>query len=182
MTPHTLSKSGTEHAHQVAVFAYRAVAYLHGFEVANAWCDTGMLPKPTEEGLKSPKVPALEWLHAIANGGSRGDNAQSRAIRGGALKAEGVKPGVSDLFLPWPVWDTMDLNGNPFRFVRYAGLYIEMKKPAQKPKTPKGKGGASDEQIKFGEYVKRVGYGFAICYSWEEAVLILRSYIEFDGV
>lgn len=36
-------------------------------------------------------IPELKWLHAIANGGARGDNEKSRAIRGGQLKAEGVK-------------------------------------------------------------------------------------------
>ena len=40
------------------------------------------------------KYPELKWLHAIPNGGLRDK------ITSGKLKAEGVKPGVSDLFLP----------------------------------------------------------------------------------
>ena len=45
-----------------------------------------------------------------------------------------------------------------------------MKKPAE--------GGVSDEQAKFGAYALRVGYGWAVCYSWREAADTLRAYIE----
>lgn len=163
MTPATLAKSGTEHAHQTALFAYAAVAYLHGFDVADEWSKTGKLPKRDPDA--PPKVPALEWFHAIPNGGSRGDDDKSRKIRGAQLKAEGVRQGVADTFLPWP-------NAG------WHGLYIEMKKPTEKPKSSTAKGGVSDEQAKFGEYARAVGYGFAVCYSWREAADMLRSYIE----
>ena len=35
MTPEKLAKSGSEHGHQTAFFAYAAVAQLHGFDVAD---------------------------------------------------------------------------------------------------------------------------------------------------
>jgi hypothetical protein len=181
MTPDKLAKSGTEHGHQTALFAYVAVAYLHGFEVADEWCKTGKLPKydTSPEGLPrdmqddeiesfgrvvtwSKAVPALEWFHAIHNQG-HGDK-----VRGANAKAEGVRKGVADTFLPWPV-------------AGWHGLYIEMKKPTERPKTDKGKGGVSDEQAQFGEYAKSVGYGFMVCYGWEHAVCTLRSYIEWEG-
>lgn len=168
MTPDKLAKSGTEHGHQTALFAYVAVAYLHGFDVADEWSKTGKLPLATEPAakgstvrqVKPPAVPALEWFHAIHNQG-HGDK-----VRGANAKAEGVRKGVADTFLPWPV-------------AGWHGLYIEMKKPTERPKTDKGKGGMSDDQIKFGEYAKGVGYGFMTCYSWEHAVATLRSYIEY---
>lgn len=166
MTPATLAKSGTEHAHQTALFAYAAVAYLHGFDVADEWSKTGKLPKRDPDA--PPTVPALEWFHAIPNGGSRGDDDKSRKIRGAQLKAEGVRQGVADTFLPWP-------NGG------WHGLYIEMKKPTERPKSETAKGGVSDEQRRFGEYAKRVGYGWAVCYGWEHAVTTLRSYIEWGS-
>ena len=112
-------------------------------------------------------MPALEWFHAIPNGGSRGDDAKSRKIRGAQLKAEGVRKGVADTFLPWPV--------GPWH-----GLYIEMKKPSEQPKTSKSKGGMSEDQIKFGQYLKSVGFGFMTCYSWKQAVSVLRHYIEWE--
>lgn len=166
MTPATLAKSGTEHAHQTALFAYAAVAYLHGFDAADEWSKGGKLPKRDPDA--PPAVPALEWFHAIPNGGSRGDDDKSRKIRGAQLKAEGVRQGVADCFLPWPSGE-------------WHGLYIEMKKPTERPKSETAKGGVSDEQRSFGEYAKRVGYGWAVCYGWEHAVTTLRSYIEWGS-
>lgn len=177
MTPDKLAKSGTEHGHQTALFAYVAVAYRHGFDVADQWSKTGKLPLATEpvakgstvRQVKPPAVPALEWFHAIHNQG-HGD-----AVRGANAKAEGVRKGVADTFLPWPIFKGRDNFGDA---VYWHGLYIEMKKPTEAPKTDKSKGGMSDEQIKFGEYAKAVGYGFITCYGWEHAVATLRSYIE----
>lgn len=157
MTPNKLAKSGTEHGEQVALFAYVAVAYLHGFDVADEWCKTGKLPQRDPDA--PPKVPALEWFHAIHNQG-HGDK-----VRGANAKAEGVRKGVADTFLPWPV-------------AGWHGLYIEMKKVSERPKSETAKGGVSDEQAAFGDYVRRVGYGFMVCYGWEHAVTTLRSYIE----
>ena len=75
--------------------------------------------QPTEEqeqaaviewrDLMLPQFPELEDLIHIPNGGWR---SKSEAVR---LKKIGVKPGVSDLFLPSPVG-------------KYHGLWIEMKR------------------------------------------------------
>lgn len=181
MTPKQLAKSGTEHAHQVALFAYTAVAYRHGFDIADAWCEQGAeaFKASTYKAGDPPAVPALEWFHAIPNGGSRGDDAKSRKIRGAQLKAEGVRQGVADTFLPWPVYEPCRSDPQQM-IVKWCGLYIEMKKPSERPKREGSKGGMSDEQIEFSEYAKNVGYGFITCYSWEHAVSVLRSYIEWQ--
>ena len=42
-------------------------------------------------------IPACRWLHAIPNGGNRS------AVTGARLKAEGVKRGIPDLFLPFTI-------------------------------------------------------------------------------
>lgn len=42
------------------------------------------------------KYPWLKWMHHIPNGGSRN---KIEAVR---LKAQGVKRGVPDIFLPYP--------------------------------------------------------------------------------
>ncbi|QIQ66027.1 hypothetical protein PM398_gp40 [Pseudomonas phage Epa40] len=160
MTPATLAKSGTEHGHQAALFAYCAVAYLHGFDAADEWSNGGTLPKRSPDA--PPAVPALQWFHAIHNQG-HGDK-----VRGANAKAEGVRKGVADTFLPWP-------NAG------WHGLYIEMKKPTERPKSETAKGGVSDEQRDFGEYAREVGYGWAVCYGWEHAVSCLRSYIEWPN-
>jgi len=131
--PATFAKE-SEHSHQVALMA---------------WAN---LP-PVREAF-----PELRWFHAIGNGGSRGDTAQSRRIEGGKMKAEGVKPGVSDTMLP-------------VRRGEFPGFYIELKK------MPGAGVGPSDEQLEFGEFVQSQGYAFMVCYGWREARDMLIAYL-----
>jgi hypothetical protein len=138
LDPTKIASSGTEAAHQTALFTWAS--------------------------YQQTRIPELKWLHHIPNGGSRGDNAQTRAITGGQMKAQGVKRGVADVFLP-------------VRRGQWPGLYIEMKKPAEKPKRNGGKGGCSDEQIEFGEFVREQGFGWMVCYSWEEARDAILAYL-----
>lgn len=174
MTPNQLAKSGSEHGEQVALFAWAAVARMYGFEAADLYAQGVPVGAFKDSMFECKPVPALEWLHAIPNGGSRGDDAKSRAIRGGALKAEGVRTGIADIFLPAP-------RQSKLLGLSYSGLYIEMKKPDLKPKKAESKGGLSDEQIAFRDYALSVGYGWKVCYTWREAADTLRSYIEWKG-
>jgi hypothetical protein len=137
MTPEMIARSGSEEAHQTALFAWAALE------------------------LKAGRYPELEWMHAIPNGGSRGDDAKSRAIHGGKMKAQGVKTGVSDISLP--------VKRGP-----YSGLYIELKKPG------KNDGGSKDQKA-FGEFVKREGFCFYICEGWEHARDVLLAYMNLQS-
>lgn len=165
MFPEQIAKPDNEHSQQVALFAWVAVAKLFGFDVADTWARGVDIEtaKAAHPGY-SPRHE-LDWFHAIPNGGSRGDTAKARMIRGAALKAEGVKTGVADTFLPWPTSSSH-------------GLYIEMKKPAIKPVRAGAKGGLSDDQEEFRDYARNVGYGWVVCYSWREAADMLRKYVE----
>ena len=171
MTPDQLAKSGTEHGHQVALFAWCAVARLHGFDVADDWAAGMGIEAAKSSRTNRTPVDALEWFHAIHNQG-HGDK-----VRGANAKAEGVRKGVADTFLPWPIYEQCPTDSQQM-VVKWCGLYIEMKKPSLRPKSETAKGGASDEQIAFGQYAQRVGYEWAVCYDWEQAVCYLRSYIE----
>ena len=102
--------------------------------------------------------PELALFHAIPNGGLR-----SKA-QAGKLKAEGVKPGVPDCFLP-------------VARGKYHGLYIEMKKPASKP-VRGGAGGVSAEQLAFIRAARANGYAAEVCYSWEQAKNLLCLYLD----
>lgn len=95
-------------------------------------------------------VPELKLLFAIPNGGERNPVVASR------LKAEGVKAGVPDLFLP---------------VARHGchGLFIEMKKP---------KGTIGSSQPQWEKDLKAQGYAHAYCYGWEQAVHVLMSYMQ----
>lgn len=137
MKPEDIAKSGTEAAHQTALFAWAA--------------------------LNIRTYPELKWMHHIPNGGSRGNDKRSAMIRGAQLKQQGVKIGVADIFLPVKRGD-------------FSGLYIEMKKPDQKPKRD-GKGGVSDEQQEFGDFVREQCFGWSVCYSWNEAAELIESYL-----
>lgn len=115
--------------------------------------------------LNMHRYPCLRWLHAIPNGGSRGDTAKGRAIHGAAMKAQGVRRGVADIFLP-------------VRVPPLSGLYIELKKPDQKPKREGSKGGISDEQREFGMFVISQSFRFKVCYGWREAVDEIEKYLQ----
>ena len=93
--------------------------------------------------------PKLEKLFAIPNGGERNIAVASR------LKAEGVKSGVPDLFLP------VARHG-------FHGLFIEMKKP---------KGTIGPNQPKWEAYVKEEGYAHLYAYHWEQAASALEWYL-----
>lgn len=159
MTPDDLAKTGTEHAHQRALFAWIALARLHGLDAADRWAETGVYPPPPE----APALPYLALAYAIPNGGKRDQ------ITAGKLKAEGVKSGAPDICIPVPFC----VNGAAVR----CGLYIEMKKPALKPKKPGAKGGRSDEQIEFAAGLTQMWYAVVTCYSWREAADALKNYL-----
>jgi hypothetical protein len=137
ITPETLARSGSEHGEQAALFCWASLAE------------------------QQTRFPMLKWMHAIPGGGSRGDTAQSRAIRGGQLKAEGVKAGVADIFLPVSIYGL---------YGRY-GLYIEMKRKNGKP------GDVSKEQTDFGMFVKSQGYQWHVCFGWLDASKRIEQYL-----
>ncbi len=138
MTPEQLAKSGSEAGEQTALFCWAA--------------------------MERKRYPELEWLYAIPNGGARGD-ARSAMIRGGQLKAQGVKAGVSDICLP--------VKRGP-----WSGLYIELKRVSLRPARQGSSGGVSPEQKAFGAFVASQGFGFAVCYGWSEASQVIKSYLD----
>ena len=133
MTPEQIAASGSESAHQKAVFAWAA--------------------------LNLDKYPMLAYMHAIPNGGRRD------AITAARMKAEGVKSGVPDIFLPWPKVDSRIDNKES---VGVHGLYIEMK--------IKG-GKISDNQKRFIDYLNNNNYKVVICYNWQSAIESIESYL-----
>ncbi|WP_440221855.1 VRR-NUC domain-containing protein [Dokdonella sp. MW10] len=93
---------------------------------------------------------AASRTYAIPNGGGR-----SKA-QAGKLKAEGVRAGVSDIFVSLP-------SG------RLCGLYIEMKSKTGDP---------SREQREWLAESVDLGYGAACCRGAEEAMQVWRTYVE----
>ena len=152
MTPDQLAKIGTEHANQRALFAWANMAVMYGPDIANideAYTVKDFAKDCNKEFLRFP-VPQLKWLHAIHNQG-HGD-----AIRGAKAKAEGVKTGIWDIFLPVSIVD------------EYCGLYIEMKV---------GNNKLTVEQSEFGQFAINQGYKTVVCYSWQDARDCIVEYL-----
>ena len=91
----------------------------------------------------------LGLLVHVPNGGGR--SKREAAV----LKNMGVKPGVSDLFLPVPTF-------------RKHGLWIEMKADH---------GAISDEQWKWIYAMRRQEYQAVVCRGWRDAVKTIKEYL-----
>lgn len=147
LTPEQLAKSGTEHAHQQALFA----AFAH----------------PEMRAM----YPDLELcMFAIPNGGARGAKGSRDAkLNGAMMKAEGVKKGVSDIFVAMPrrlkdpAW--------PSGYRTAYGLFVELKRAD-------GGAGESDEQKRFGAAVSTQGYAYVVCHGWQQAYATIRAYMD----
>lgn len=95
-------------------------------------------------------APAADRTFAIPNGGGRSKG------EAGRLKAEGVKAGVSDLFVAWPAGDRH-------------GLWIEMKSMTGYP---------SREQKTWINESMDLGYHAAVCRGAGAAVTVWREYVD----
>ena len=109
--------------------------------------------------INSFRHPELAWLFAIPNGaklaGARtidGRRVCAEAVR---LKAEGMLPGVSDLFLP-------AARGG------FHGLFLEMKFNDNEP---------SLAQDKFLQAMMKAGYDVEVCWTAEAAIARITSYL-----
>lgn len=100
----------------------------------------------------------LWWMHAIPNGAFLAGDSTARAIQMKRLKRQGLKTGVSDIFLPLP-------RGG------YHGLYIEMKR-----RKDQGSSSVSDEQVQFQKAMIEAGYDCRICYGADEAIGAIKEY------
>jgi hypothetical protein len=99
----------------------------------------------------SGRYPDLALLFAIPNGGHRHPAVAAK------LKAEGVKPGVPDLFLACPNW-----------MGRRAGLFIEMKRPG---------GRLSAAQLAWHERLENQDYDVYVAWEWTQAAAAICLYL-----
>lgn len=94
--------------------------------------------------------PCLKHLFHIPNGGGR------NIAEAAHLKRMGVKAGVPDLFLPYPVGD-------------WHGLWIELK-------TERGR--VMGTQREWIEYLRSQGYAAYVCRGAEQAINCLKMYLQ----
>lgn len=157
MNPMKIAKPGCqEHYEQVALFSWLSMVAMHGIKAADDPMSYEVKGYADDTYGDADAIPACKWVHAIPNGGSRGST-KDQAMRVGAqLKAEGVKSGVSDIFVPIPAHGLH-------------GLYIEMKRTDS--------GELSENQKAFGAFVREQGYGFCCCHGWKAAAECLRQWL-----
>ena len=103
----------------------------------------------TWAAIHEDRYPELALIHHIPNGGKR---TKTEAAQ---FKRAGVKAGIPDIFLPAAREE-------------YHGLYIEMKV---------GKNEPTEEQCKMIRKLNDQYYCTVICYSVEEAVDVIESYL-----
>ena len=99
--------------------------------------------------------PKLKFAFAIPNGGARD------TITASKLKAEGVKKGVADVFIP------ISAHG-------MHGLWIEFKRPGTETQS---EGKLSTEQKEFRDFVLSEKYGHFVAYSYSQAVDCVVQYL-----
>lgn len=114
----------TEHQEQVALFQWAAI--------------------------QGKKMPALQLLFAIPNGGSR------HPAEAKNLKAAGVKAGVPDLFLP-------------VARGRYNGLFIELKRVVGSQ--------VQETQKEWLKLLSEQGYRAEVCRGFSEAQNVILNYL-----
>lgn len=103
------------------------------------------------------KYPELELMFAVPNGSNKSFTAR------GKFKAEGLKPGVPDIFLPVAKGV-------------YHGLFIEMKpKPNKVLKIAKRQ--PEEPQKRYIKALNGQGYLALVCYGWEVAVDEIERYM-----
>ena len=159
MNPEQLAKSGTEHAEQCALFCWANMAVKYGFPAANNMANY----RDPVPAYGFEPVPSLRWLHAIPNAGARGNK-----VAASQLKAEGVKAGVADVFLPSSVWIGEAKPSKSF----LCGLYIELKREDGVPSD------ISKEQIEFAAHVTEQNYAWAVAFGWKQAAALITAYIK----
>lgn len=104
------------------------------------------------------RIPELECLYAIPNGGTRHP---AEAVK---FKRTGVKSGVPDICLP-------------VARKNFHALYIEMKRTSLRPRRPSSKGGVSDEQVSWLVRLSLEGHAVRVCYGADEAISTIIRYL-----
>lgn len=192
LDPWTRAKSGTEHGEQSALFMWCNMARMFSVAAAEdpaSYSVAGHAQRMYGAPQGGECIPELGRLYAIKNQG-HGDK-----IRGNQSKAEGVKAGVPDIFLPAPrhagqmdatYWQPFvsPFGGGGYGFGVICGLYIELKRPGSK-KVGKRKaevvdqaaGVTSSEQDDWVAYLRSQGYAVVVAYGWREAADVMLRYL-----
>lgn len=147
-TPEHLAASGSEHGIQSAFFLALNMAQKFGVSAAlnmESYASSALAKKHG-----SQPIPQLQHVFAIPNGEARRPSVAAR------LKAEGVKPGVPDVFVPIPSYG-------------FHGLWIEFKRNEKLR--------LSHDQKKYQIFLTQHNYAHRICHDWSFALATVCAYL-----
>lgn len=124
--------------------------------------DRSLLEEKIKCSEDDVQIAVLEWSkynpvlrdHLISIANQR----QTNVIHGAKLKRMGVRAGVSDLFLPYPI-------------DKYHGLWIELKVGEKKLSK------AKKEQVEWLNKMRKAGYAAFITFGFEETIYLLDCYL-----
>jgi hypothetical protein len=154
----------SEHAHQAAYFCW--ISNIAPHPTPN---------HPNHDHLTLSNLAHLAHLSrafAIPNGGQRDP------VSGSRLKAEGVRPGVPDVFVPIPIYNPPLHHPFPTKpFATLHGLWLEFKRPTTDQQNC---GQLSKHQIEYQKFLTSQGYAYRVVYSWHEAALATLEYLQIN--
>ena len=108
----------------------------------------------------------------VPNGTQLAGARNRRAMTMANLKAQGFRPGVSDLVIARPRW------GGIHQQCFYAGAYIELKRDPGAYAGPAAKRSAvRPEQVEWLERMESVGYWVSISYGFEDFKSQVEAYL-----
>lgn len=114
------------------------------------------------KAIRYDGVCLYDFAFAVPNGSYLHGDVAKRAIQGGALRAQGVKAGVMDVFIEIPV-------------APYHGLRIEFKRKGGIPSD------VSEEQAAWIMRLRSRGYDVRICFGLDSAIAATREYFKIGG-
>jgi len=148
---------------------------LESEEQKAAWKWMATHPVGTQHELRDGTVviPTLQdFSYMVPNGVQLSGAGTRRAIYMSSLKAQGLRSGVSDLVIAYPIW------GRDVGHCLYPGAYIEMKRVREAYPGPAAlKLAVREEQKEFLALMDSVGYWTAIAYGCEDFKRLVRSYL-----
>lgn len=111
----------------------------------------------------------------VPNGTQLGGSHRQRAMQMSNLKAQGFRPGVSDIVIAYPIW------GSVVGQCHYAGAYIELKKSADSYGGPKAlrarQTAIRPEQRDWLLQQIAMGYWGSVAWGFEDFKLLVSSYL-----
>ena len=130
-----------------------------------------------DSDVNALQEPTLQdYSYMVPNGTQLAGTGQRRAIQMANLKVQGLRPGVSDMVIAYPIWDS--IAGQ----CRYPGAYIEMKRVREAYAGPAAvRACVRKEQVDWLMLMCSVGYWVAIAYGAEEFKTLIGMYMRGDA-